>query len=168
MTNHLLQALTPTTTALPVEVDAPTQYSGMIAQSRFHISVKGLYNRLVTQPEPSAQELLELETSIDLWEESVPPYFQNSNPSVQADSNFLLSRFKLQWRTMNVRIVLFRPIILRWAAKPWKSDPGSCFETPEELECRRRCLGNARATINSISDYMANNISSRLGTWYML
>ncbi|RDW92074.1 hypothetical protein BP5796_01468 [Coleophoma crateriformis] len=161
-------ALTPMTTALPVELNDPTQYSGMIAQSQFHISIKGLYNRLIAQPEPSAQELLELEKSIDQWEESIPAYFQINNPRVQADTNFLLSRFKLQWRTMNVRIVLFRPIILRWAAKPWKSDPGSCFEPPEELECRRRCLGNARATINSISDYMTNNISSRLGTWYML
>lgn len=41
-------------------------------------------------------------------------------------------------------------------------------EDPLETDCRMLCLQNARVTIASISEYMDNNICTRLGAWYML
>ncbi|KAL3418309.1 C6 transcription factor [Phlyctema vagabunda] len=162
------ESLTTTTDSLPGEIEEPTIYSSLIAQSKFHYTVKGLYNRLISHPEPTAQELLDLEKPINTWEESIPSYFQTDSPGVQSNNSLLLARYRLHWRSWNVRIVLFRPVILRWAAKPWKSNNNAFSETQDEIMCRQRCLENARLTINSISDYMLNNISSRLGTWYML
>jgi transcriptional regulatory protein GAL4 len=103
------------------------------------------------------------------WYNSLPHYFKQPITTPESD-NFALVRNRLMWRHWNLRILLYRPILLRWASRRWTPTPGSPPEPedPLETECRMLCLRNARWTISSISDFVNNHICTRLGAWYML
>jgi transcriptional regulatory protein GAL4 len=137
-------------------------------QSKLHQATNPVYHRLISNPPPVAHELLSLQQPIDDWEASIPPYFQLDNPDVHQHDALILARYRLTWRAANLRIILFRPIVLRWAARRWTAQDISDAEDPEEEQCRQLCLQSARETIASISQYMTTNIPSRLGSWYML
>ncbi|KFZ16069.1 hypothetical protein V502_05268 [Pseudogymnoascus sp. VKM F-4520 (FW-2644)] len=124
--------LTPTTTSLPNEIASPTIYSSLIVQSKLHQATNPVYHRLISNPPPAAHELLSLQQPIDLWEASIPPYFQLDNPDVHQHDALILARYRLTWRAANLRIILFRPVVLRWAARRWTAHDISEAEDPEE------------------------------------
>lgn len=161
--------MTAITVSLPQEIAAPTIYSGLRAQSALHLATNQLYHRLISTPAPTSSELLSLQAPLDAWQNSLPEYFQIHNPELQANDALIFARYRLSWRTWNLRIILFRPTVLRWAAKVWSvgqnSDPD---EDEADEKCRMLCLQSARETIASISEYMAGNLPSRLGSWYLL
>jgi transcriptional regulatory protein GAL4 len=159
--------LTSTSIVPPAEIEAPTVYTALIAQSSFHLTTNKLHHRLISRPELSVQEILDLQRTIDEWEASLPSYFQPNSIAIQSHEAYMFARYRLSWRSWNLKIVLLRPVLLRWSAKQ-KSDQPNPPETAEELQCRQNCLQNARETIASISDFMSLNIGSRLSTWYML
>lgn len=172
-TNHVLniheEDLTTITTSLPQEITTPTVYSGLRAQSALHLATNQLYHRLISTPGPTSSELLSLQAPLDAWRSSIPSYFDIHNPELQANDALILARYRLSWRTWNLRIILFRPTVLRWAASLWAGGPQNDPATngPDE-KCRTLCLESARDTIASISEYMGGNLTSRLGSWYML
>jgi transcriptional regulatory protein GAL4 len=162
------QSLTAQTTMLPAELLQPTVYTPLICQSLFHNTTNSLHHRLISSPSPSLQELIALNSTIDAWEDSVPAYFQLEFPDVQSNETYLFARYRLSWRTWNLKILLSRPIVLQWAARSKNSDTTASSYKSDELECRRICIQSASATINSISEFMSKGIVSRLSTWYML
>ena len=164
----MLKSLSALTTLLPAEIPYPTIYTALISQSLFHCTTNSLHHRLISNPPPSPQELLSLNEAISEWENVIPVYFQLDSPIVQSQETFLFARYRLSWRSWNMQIILFRPVILQWAARRRNSDPTGIPETDEELECRQKCILSARATINSISDFVAKGMVSRLSTWYLL
>ncbi|KAL2009100.1 hypothetical protein VTN00DRAFT_7294 [Thermoascus crustaceus] len=160
------ETLTPATTSLPPEVNGPTLYSGLIAQSNFHLMTKNVYQRLISSPSLSPEETLNLQKPMDDWYQSLPSYLkQATTPEPEWLS---LVRNRLMWRDWNLRILVCRPILLRWAARRWSPNLSSEPDNPAERDCRILCLQNARATIASISDFMDNNICTRIGAWYMV
>ncbi|KAL2219178.1 putative C6 transcription factor [Thermoascus aurantiacus ATCC 26904] len=163
------ESLTPATTSVPPEVNGPTLYSGLIAQSKFHLMTKNVYQRLISSPSLTPEETLSLQKPMDDWYQSLPPYLKQATPTPEPDW-LALVRNRLMWRDWNLRILLYRPILLRWAARRWSPNPSSEPEpdNPAERDCRLLCLQNARATIASISDFMDNHICTRLGAWYMV
>ncbi|KAG4429339.1 hypothetical protein IFR05_015181 [Cadophora sp. M221] len=172
-TNQVLniheEDLTATTMSLSQEIPLPTVYSGLRAQSALHLTTNQLYHRLISTPAPTSSELLSLQVPLDTWQNSIPAYFQIHSPELQANDAYILARYRLSWRTWNLRIILFRPTVLRWAAKLWSFGPDSDLDGDDSDEkCRMLCLESARETIASISEYMAGNLTSRLGSWYML
>lgn len=114
---------------------------------------------------------------MDEWYNSLPHYLRNDDPN---EFEWIsLSRNRLMWRYWNLRILLYRPILLRWAIERWRrnrpgrpgpqaSDSSDADEDPAERKCRFLCLQNARATISSISEYMERHICTRLAAWYIL
>ncbi|KAH8589154.1 C6 transcription factor [Bisporella sp. PMI_857] len=161
------KSLTRISLAPPDETDAPTVYTGLIAQSQFHVQTNRLYHRLISCPKPSIQEILGLQKTIDEWEDLLPSYFQPNSFAIQSHQAYVFARYRLSWRSWNLRIVLLRPILLRWSAKQ-KAEDSHVPETEEEANCRLACLQHARSTISSISNFMSLDINSRLSTWYML
>lgn len=105
---------------------------------------------------------------MDEWYNSLPDYLKNPPPPPQEPDSLALVRRRLMWRDWNLRILLYRPILLRWASRRWTPDSPVEDENPAEAECRLLCLQNARMTISSISEYMDHYICTRLGAWYML
>lgn len=157
----------------------------MIAQARFHLLTNSVYQRLISSPSITPEETLNLQKPMEEWYNSLPSYLHYplqplAVPPTQPDpDNLALVRNRLLWRNWNLLILIYRPILLRWAARRWapphgggsdgssvSSEGGS--EDPCETECRMRCLQNARLTIASISEYMDNHVCTRLGAWYML
>ena len=158
------------TTSLPREIAVPTIYSSLILQSAFHQATNSVYHYLISTPSPTANELLSFQNQIDAWQESIPDYFQFSNPEIYQREPFVLARYRLSWRAWNLRIISFRPTVLRWAARHWNTNHTEKIdaENPDEEQCRLLCLHSARETVTSISDYMANRVPSRLASWYIL
>ena len=151
---------------MPAEVPYTTIYTPLICQSLFHVATNDLHHRLITTPSPPPRELIALNRTIDAWEKSIPSYFQFEEPTVQLNEILLFARYRLSWRTLNLKILLSRPVVLHWAAKKRNADPSS--DTNEEVECRNICIRSASATINSISEFISKGIVSRLSTWYLL
>ncbi|KAJ6037903.1 hypothetical protein N7499_004115 [Penicillium canescens] len=175
------EALTPTTTTLPAESSGPTIYSGLIAQSRFHLLTNSVYQRLISSPSLTPEDTLNLPEPIEEWYNGLPSYLQHPRlplfvqPANPDPDSLALVRNRLLWRNWNLTILIYRPILLRWAARRWAPYTSSSPGTPEiggedpcETECRMYCLQNARLTISSISEYMETYICTRLGAWYML
>lgn len=181
---YISQALTPATTTLPTESTGPTLYSGLIAQARFHLLTNSVYQRLISSPSITPEETLSLQKPMEEWYNGLPSYLHYplqplAVPPTQPDpDNLALVRNRLLWRNWNLLILIYRPILLRWAARRWAPHGGNSdgsaisseggSEDPCETECRMRCLQNARLTIASISEYMDNHVCTRLGAWYML
>lgn len=101
------------------------------------------------------------------WYNGLPYYLKQPATTPESDS-LALVRNRLMWRDWNLRILVYRPILLRWASRRWTPNTPSEEEDPLEADCRMFCLRNARLTIGSISDYVNNYICARLGAWYML
>ena len=162
------QSLTAQTNLLPMEYTRSTIYTPLICQSLFHLATNDLHHRLISTPGPTHQELLVLNSTIETWESSMPPYFQISNLEVQIDETLTFARYRASWRSWNLKILLSRPVVLQWALRLKNLDSNSSSDSIDELECRKICTRSASATISSISDFMATGIVSRLSTWYML
>lgn len=173
--------MTPTTTTLPSESPGPTIYSGLIAQARFHLLTNSVYQRLISSPTITPEETLDLQKPMEEWYSGLPPYLQHRQQSLSIQpvklepDNLALVRNRLLWRNWNLTILIYRPILLRWAARRWTPHGGSGSTTgeggsedPVETDCRIRCLQNAQQTISSIAEYMDNHLCTRLGAWYML
>lgn len=152
---------------MPLGVDGPTIYTGLIAQSQFHLKTNPLHHRLLSRPEPTLKEILNLQREFDEWENSLPSYFQPDSTLVKSHHAYVFARYRLSWRVWNLKIVLLRPVLLRWSVRQ-KSGQNSVTETEEETDCRQNCLKHAQATITSIADFMSQDIGSRLSTWYIL
>ena len=162
------QSLIASTTLLPAEIPQTTYYTPLICQSLFHLSTNGLHHRLISSPSPSSQELIALNRTIDEWEESIPDYFRLELPDIQSNETFLFARYRLYWRSWNLKILLSRPVVLQWAARLKTADISAKSNTSDDFECRRICMQSASATINSIAEFMSTGVVSRLSTWYSL
>ncbi|KAH8703730.1 putative C6 transcription factor [Talaromyces proteolyticus] len=161
------ESLTPATTTLPPESNGPTQYTGLIAQTKFHLKTNHVYQRLISSPSITAEETKELHKYMEEWYNELPMYLKGRSPN---EPDWLaLTRNRLMWRDWNMRMLIYRPIVLRWASERWTStDSLDNQEDPAERECRLLCLQYARTSIMSISEFMENHMCTRLGAWYML
>lgn len=153
---------------LPSETPGPTVYTSLILQSSFHTVTNSLHHRIISDPFPSAPELLSLGRIIDTWEQGIPNYFKPSSSLIQTNDVLHFASFRLTWRYLNFKIILFRPVVLQWAARLRKQS-STFSETGEELEGRMNCIQCASATIKSIAKFLdVGTMSSRLSDWYML
>jgi transcriptional regulatory protein GAL4 len=158
------QFLTPKTTDLPQEVDYPTLYSSLKAQSDFHLQTNYISNRLLAEPGLAADAALSIGHTMDLWTLKLPLYFQlNVQPTCQFRW-YLFARARLWWRFWNLKIIVFRHILLRRAI----ANRGQVLDSAssaEQDECKRICVEAARSTITSICQYSMQTLT-RLEEWY--
>lgn len=122
------------------------------------------YNRLITSPFPSAAELIALDdVCIGSWLAQVPHYyFADPPPKSEQALGIGISR----WRYRNLRIVMYRPFLVRWA----RSSSSNTQQNSISIENLAvfRCLDAAKETITSIQGYWASRSHSRLAAWYIL
>ncbi|KAF2027454.1 hypothetical protein EK21DRAFT_114811 [Setomelanomma holmii] len=157
------EALTPRTIDLPLESLEPTLYSSLNAQSEFHVQTNHISNRLLVDPGLSAETALSFGTTMDTWARALPSYFQ---PNIQPSCKhrwFLFARSRLWWRYWNLKIIVFRHILLKRAISS-----GAVSESSAQLEqeeCERVCVDAAHSTILSIHEYSMQGLT-RLEGWY--
>lgn len=145
---------------LPAEVQEVTIYSYVRTQSEFHLRTMPIYHRLITSPSPPAEELVSLDDNIiGGWLESLPRYFCDDE-SLQMSPEHILAHSIGKWRFRNVRIIMYRPFLIRWAGN------GVC-STADKL-ATERCFVAAKETISSVQKFVTEQLTTRLAAWYAL
>ncbi|KAF1933328.1 uncharacterized protein M421DRAFT_415666 [Didymella exigua CBS 183.55] len=158
------EALTPQTTELPIESTEPTLYSALRAQSDLHIHTNHISNRLLSDPGLSAEAALSISTSMDAWSQTLSTYFQPDHQSSCQHRWYTFARSRMWWRFWNLKIIVFRHILLRYAISKRGQIPDPVAQAKQE-ECTRLCIEAANATVTSIHQYAAQGLT-RLEGWY--
>ncbi|KAI1125234.1 fungal-specific transcription factor domain-containing protein [Nemania abortiva] len=157
------RSLTTLSRSYPKEVDDITPYTALIAQATFHIATTPIYCRVISKPPPSAAELLGMESKhIEPWLRSLPSHFAEG---ITTAVRYRHAHSVMKWRLRNFRIIMYRPFVIRRAlnARDRRYD-----ESPDDLKAYDICLNQAKETITSISEYVAEIRCNRLEAWYAL
>lgn len=141
--------LTADTVVVPRDRDEMTMYSGLIEQTKFTLKMNPIYNRLISKPSPTANEVLEMNKQIDNFADALPSYMRD----LGRDDGYMFTRFRLQWRYRNLQIIMFRPFILQRVLSEG-GKPVPSLNSPEEKVCRRLCLRAAHETIVSVQNFV--------------
>ncbi|KAH7067330.1 fungal-specific transcription factor domain-containing protein, partial [Paraphoma chrysanthemicola] len=157
------ECLTPRTTELPPESPEPTLYSSLKVQSEFHVQTNHISNRLLAEPGLTAETALSFGTVMDTWAQTLPSYFRPESPPSCQHRWYLFARSRLWWRYWNLKIILFRHILLRRAIGRG-TIPDVLLQSQQE-ECKRICVDAAHSTIASIYQYSTQGLT-RLEGWY--
>ncbi|SPJ72825.1 uncharacterized protein FTOL_02554 [Fusarium torulosum] len=156
--------LTQDSTHCPPEVEGITMYTYIRVQSAYHLSTMTVYNRLITSPFPSATELITLDdVCIGSWLAQVPYYYLALPPP---ESEHALGMGISEWRYRNLRIVMYRPFLVRWARSSAQNTQQNL--TSSENLAVFRCLDAAKESITHIQGYWTSRSHSRLAAFYIL
>ncbi|KAL2017231.1 hypothetical protein VTK56DRAFT_2390 [Thermocarpiscus australiensis] len=161
------EALTPKTTAMPPESTQPTIYSSMKAQSDFHVHSNHISNRLLSPAGVSTDEALAMNQALDTWSRTLPPYFQLDQDLASSQPWYVFARSRLWWRFWNLKIILFRQILLKRAIARTRNVPARASHKDED-KCRDICVGAAHSTVLSIQSYLEQAALTRLAGWYSM
>ncbi|KAK8085939.1 hypothetical protein PG994_000913 [Apiospora phragmitis] len=158
--------LTPRTTTLPDESEMPTIYSGLKAQSDFHLHSNHISNRLLLSTGVSVEEALIHNTTLDAWSKTLPPYFQPDRDVPCREEWYLFAKPRLWWRLWNLKIILFRQIVLKRAIERHQGPASTFAPNNQDNLCRDIGVDAAHSTVVSIHQYLNNCIHTRLVSWY--
>ncbi|KAJ8125927.1 hypothetical protein O1611_g7711 [Lasiodiplodia mahajangana] len=157
------RSLTTLSKSYPREVDDITPYTALITQANFHIATTPIYCRVISKPPPSAEELLHMEsTLIEPWVGNLPSYFAEGTTT---PVRYRHAHMVMKWRVRNFRIIMYRPFVIR---KALNARDRRYSESPDDLQAYDICLNQARETIASISNHVAEKRCNRLEAWYAL
>jgi transcriptional regulatory protein GAL4 len=122
-----------------------------------------IYTRVISKPFPSAKELLSLDdTLIGDWLNHLPSYFAQHS---FIPPKYSFSHAVMMWRYRNLRIIMYRPFVIRRALYARNGRPD---ESIESFQAYERCLEEAKCSISAIRDYWARNEHTRVAAWYAL
>lgn len=150
--------------ATPPEVEQATVNTYLRVQSSYHLQTMPIYNRLISNSPPSTEELLAMDSSVvENWLSQVPHYFHDiSGPTLE--DRFALPHGINCWRYRNLRIIMFRPLLVKWALQDGVDE----VLTWHEQEATNRCLRAARESISSIQSFWKMRPQTRLTAFYTL
>ncbi|KAK8078595.1 GAL4-transcription factor [Apiospora saccharicola] len=158
--------LIPRTTTLPDESEMPTIYSGLKAQSDFHMHSNHISNRLLLSTGVSVEEALIHNNTLDTWSKTLPPYFQPDRDVPCREEWYLFAKPRLWWRLWNLKIILFRQIVLKRAIERHQGPASTYAPNNQDNLCRDIGVDAAHSTVVSIHQYLNNCIHTRLVSWY--
>jgi len=164
------QDLNPTSTSLPPEADETTIYTYIRTQSLYHLRTMRIYNRLISSPVPSAAELISLDDElVEGWRNSLPSYFRDDD--LPLPTEYLLGHSISRWRYRLLRVIMYRPFLIRWAQNGFVSSksPGSPSQTSTaEQIATSRCFRAADECIQALLHFWTSGTHTRLAAWYVL
>jgi transcriptional regulatory protein GAL4 len=129
-------------------------------QSEFHIQTNHISNRLLAEPGLSAEATLLINTSMESWTHTIPLYFQPTYESPCQYRWYIFAKARIWWRFWNLKIIVFRHILLRRAISERGQISDQATQSQQE-ECKRICIQAAHSTIISICQYSSQG-STRL------
>lgn len=156
--------LTNLSTSLPPPRSGLTTHSAVAAQSRFHLMTNEIYAKVISLPFPAAQELLQLdEERISAW------HAIWAIEAAQVEPRFLLSRCIMDWRYRNLRVIMFRPFVIRKVLQARMSCQNGAQSLDAATEAAvTRCLHEAKGSIASINSFWATGRRNCMASWYAL
>jgi transcriptional regulatory protein GAL4 len=155
--------LTHLSVSLPPPRSSLTNHSAIADQARFHLMTSEIYARVISLPFPSAEELLQLdEERIHAW------YTIWTAEADQVEARFLLSRSIMEWRYRNLRVIMFRPFVIRKVLQArMRQATAPEVETPTDIAIGR-CLAEAKSSIISIHAFWSAGRRTCMASWYAL
>lgn len=155
--------LTNLSNSLPPPRAGLTTHSAIASQARFHLMTNEIYAKVISLPFPSAQELLQLDDErVSTWQSIW------AMETSQVDSRFLLSRSIMEWRYRNLRIIMFRPFVIRKVLQARVDQNGSYGLDPATDAAVARCRDEAKRSILSIDSYWTSDRRNCMASWYAL
>lgn len=150
----------------PVERDGPTLYSGMRHQSHLHVKSNFISNRLLSSSGVSPEEALSMNGTLDRWCDSLPRYMRLDD-EMSPEPGFHFNKSRSWWRFWNLKIVLFRQLLLACAVERRR---GNLPKLPNGVneQCSAIAMSAASATITSIEQYTKQHDINALVTWYSM
>ncbi|ODM15000.1 hypothetical protein SI65_09495 [Aspergillus cristatus] len=156
-----------TTSWLPSEVNGPTLYTGLIAQSRFHAIANAIYRRLVAKPNISIAEMQDMEKMIDDCQCSHPYYLMDEDYMPRSEwLRFSSDRLRICDR--NLRILLWRPYLLQWVKMNSKGEESENGANDVFRENGLRCLYAARESLDQVRKTTEDGAHLRLAASFLL
>ncbi|RDL34365.1 uncharacterized protein BP5553_07493 [Venustampulla echinocandica] len=157
--------LTAVTNSYPTESANPTTYTAVRTQVAFHLATNAIYKRVISLPFPSPRECLALdEEKIVPWFQSLPPWYSESATVPQ---QFALSHSIMMWRYRNLRLIMYRPFVLRRSLKNRVNSAPLTVRKDEQEACNR-CLHEASMSITLIGNFWSTHQHTKLAAWYAL
>ncbi|OAL39245.1 hypothetical protein AYO20_01563 [Fonsecaea nubica] len=158
-------------TSCPPEVNEATIYTYVRTQSSYHLHTIRIYNRLISNPIPSAAELISLDDElIDGWLSSLPPYFRDDN--LPLPNEYLLGHAISRWRFRIMRIIMYRPFLIRSAQDGLDGTTVAAVPPAQnasaETIATNRCFKAAEECISAIFQFWSSGTHTRLAAWYVL
>lgn len=164
--------LVPTSTSFPPELNEPTLYTYIRTQSLYHLRTMRIYNRLISNPLPSAAELISLDDElVQGWLNGLPSFFNDDD--LPLSNEYLLGHSISRWRFRLLRIIMYRPYLIRWAQNGFGA-AGTTPPVPAEADltaettATRRCFQAAEECISWIFRFWSTGTHTRLAAWYVL
>lgn len=159
--------ITASTKTWPGETNGTTLYTHVRCQAKFHLATSDLYERLISTSDfPSAQEMLQLDDkSLGTWLRDLPPYFSEG---VVQPTRYRLCHSILQWRWRNMRILMYRPFLIRRYLSRQQDDRHRTPATSWDERAIQRCLDTAGETVQLITTYWQQEKQNVLACWYSL
>ncbi|KAJ5813050.1 hypothetical protein N7447_010073 [Penicillium robsamsonii] len=161
MLNVTLQMLQPSAAALPVQIDHPTVYTGLIQQSSYHRMANKIYRRLLSTPSITLQNVHEVDQMIDAWHNGSSLCTQGMNPS-SAPGWYLTAHRRQILCDRSLRQLIHRPLLLKWLKNMSMNTGPPTERHSNEIRCRANGLNMARTTIGIISESIVNGDYSPL------
>lgn len=160
--NILDSNITPLSTELPIQASEPTIYSSLRLQALFHIFSNSIYERIISDPFPTTQELLNWDQEyLERWKSLIPPYFHED---AIVENCFKLAHCVIHWRYKNLRIIMYRTILLKRVLMT-----SDTFRDEFDSRAGEICLQECNSTIYSMYNFWLQNQSpNRRDAWYSL
>lgn len=155
--------LTHLSVSLPPPRPSLTTHSAIADQARFHLMTSEIYARVISLPFPSAQELLQLDDErISAW-----CAIWSVGPD-KIEGRFMLSRSVMEWRYRNLRVIMFRPFVIRKVLQArMRQGTAPQVESATDIAIDR-CLAEAKASIISINKFWSTSRRTCMASWYAL
>jgi transcriptional regulatory protein GAL4 len=153
---HLSVSLPPPRTTL-------TTHSAIAGQARFHLMTNEIYAKVISSPFPSPEELLQMDDErISAWHSIW------AAEASEVEPRFALSRSVMNWRFMNLRIIIFRPFVIRKVLQARMRQEVVQQLDPATDAAVSRCLAEAKASIISIETLWNTGRRNCMASWYAL
>ncbi|OBT78608.1 hypothetical protein VF21_02345 [Pseudogymnoascus sp. 05NY08] len=162
------EKLTSTTLVAPEESTGSTIYSHLIWQIQFHQLTNSMYTRRMASFDLPAEEILEMDSKITVWEKTLPAYFKHGHTDPTEPEYITTARCRLLWRLACFRIMLHTPLLLRWATEKSVGVLSPQADTEAARRCRELCLEYAHLTVKYTEEYFSLHIFSPMHDWYAI
>jgi hypothetical protein len=159
--------LTISATKAPENINGPTIYTNVRVQSQFHLLTNHIYNRVISNPAPSARQVLQWDDIyITKWLNMVPWYYKDS---AGVPERHALAHSIMTWRYKHFRMIIYRPFLIQKTLVTTRSQPSensdSCIYRDAACE---RCSKESHETISSIDRFWKDHVHTRMACWYAL
>lgn len=158
--------ITASTKTWPDETQATTLYTHVRCQAKFHMATSSIYEQLISTSFPTAEEMMQLDdNNLGVWLQHLPSYFSQEVPQA---ARYRLCHAILQWRWRNLRILMYRPYVVRRMVSRAQEMQHSAPATPWDDPAIQRCLDTAGETVHLITTYWQQEKQNVLACWYAL